>query len=70
MCFVIDSVRLFSRRGNDLTRLCPRVSILGKLDIGPAVLDGEIVAFRDGQQSFEALQASCVGRGLSMTWRS
>jgi ATP-dependent DNA ligase len=55
---VDGSVRLLSRRGSDLTRLCPGVSVLGKLDIGPAVLDGEIVAFQDGQQSFEALQGA------------
>jgi bifunctional non-homologous end joining protein LigD len=56
ICVVDRSVRLLSRRGNDLTRLCPGVSVLAKLDLGPAVLDGEIVAFRDGNQSFEALQ--------------
>jgi bifunctional non-homologous end joining protein LigD len=57
MCFVTDgSVRLISRLGNDLTRLCPGVLIQANSHIGPAVLDGEIVAFRDGQQSFEALQ--------------
>src|SRR5512132_4474751 len=58
MCLVDGSARLLSRRGNDLTRLCPGVSMLGTLDLGPAVLDGEIVAFRHGQQSFEALQTA------------
>jgi ATP-dependent DNA ligase len=42
---VDGSVRLLSRRGNDLSRLCPGVSVLGTLDLAPAVLDGEIVAF-------------------------
>jgi hypothetical protein len=59
MCYIDDgAVRLISRRGNDLTRLCPAVSIVGKSVTGPAVLDGEIVAFRDRQQSFEALQTA------------
>jgi bifunctional non-homologous end joining protein LigD len=59
MCYIDDgAVRLISRRGNDLTRLCPAVSIVGKSVTGPAVLDGEIVAFRDGQLSFEALQTA------------
>ena len=49
ICVVDGSVRLLSRRGNDLTRLCPGVSVLGTLDLAPAVLDGEIVAFRGGQ---------------------
>jgi bifunctional non-homologous end joining protein LigD len=57
LCFVDRGrVSLVSRRGNDLTRLCPAVSILAEAEIGPAVLDGEIVAFRNGEQSFEALQ--------------
>jgi bifunctional non-homologous end joining protein LigD len=57
LCFIADrSVRLLSRRGHDLTRLCPGVSILDGAGFGSAVLDGEIVAFRDGRQSFEALQ--------------
>jgi ATP-dependent DNA ligase len=57
LCFV-DRGRaaLVSRRGNDLTRLCPGASVLVEADVAPAVLDGEIVAFREGQQSFEALQ--------------
>jgi bifunctional non-homologous end joining protein LigD len=47
-----------SRRGNDLTYLCPSIEQLRTLDIGPAVFDGEIVAFRDGIQSFEGLQSA------------
>jgi bifunctional non-homologous end joining protein LigD len=56
LCVVDRFVRLLSRRGNDLTRLCPGVSALS--DLGPIVLDGEIVAFHDGRQSFEALQGA------------
>jgi bifunctional non-homologous end joining protein LigD len=58
MPFVDSSVRVLSRRGNDLTYLCPSVEQLGSVGIGSAVLDGEIVAFRDGVQSFEALQSA------------
>jgi ATP-dependent DNA ligase len=58
MPFVDATVRLMSRRGNDLTYLCPSVEKLGSVGIGPAVLDGQIVAFRDGVQSFEGLQSA------------
>jgi ATP dependent DNA ligase domain len=51
-------VRLMSRRGNDLTYVFPSVEQLRSLDIGAAVFDGEIVAFRDGVQSFESLQSA------------
>jgi bifunctional non-homologous end joining protein LigD len=57
LCFLDQGrVSLISRRGNDLTRLCPGVSVLTGAHVAPAVLDGEIVAFRNGEQSFEALQ--------------
>jgi bifunctional non-homologous end joining protein LigD len=56
---VVDSaVRVLSRRGNDLTYLCPSVEQLHAHAFGPAVFDGEIVAFRDGVQSFEGLQSA------------
>ena len=58
MPFVDSTVRLMSRRGNDLTYLCPSIEQLGALDTGPAVFDGEIVAFREGMQSFEGLQSA------------
>jgi hypothetical protein len=41
--------------------------------MGPTVLDGEIVAFRDGQRSCGALQAAMRGRagiGDVASWRS
>ena len=47
--------RLVSRRGNDLTHLCPEVASFGE-GHADTVLDGELVAFVDGQPSFEALQ--------------
>jgi bifunctional non-homologous end joining protein LigD len=56
LCFINRGrVSLVSRRGHDLTRLCPGVPVLAGTS-EPAVLDGEIVAFRNGEQSFEALQ--------------
>jgi bifunctional non-homologous end joining protein LigD len=49
------STRLLSRRGNDLTYMCEEINSLGTA-VPDSVLDGELVAFRDGQASFEALQ--------------
>jgi bifunctional non-homologous end joining protein LigD len=46
-------VRLYSRRGNEITTAYPELADLAH---GDAVLDGEIVAFVDGSPSFEALQ--------------
>ena len=57
LAFVDGRARLVSRRGNDLTHLCPQVASLTSAGLGDAVLDGEIVALRDGRPSFEALQA-------------
>jgi bifunctional non-homologous end joining protein LigD len=56
LALVGPETRLLSRRRNDLTYLCPGVAVLAGADLGDAVLDGEIVAFRDGIPSFEALQ--------------
>src|SRR3712207_8774099 len=39
--------RLMSRRGNDLTNLCPEIASLGSHR--DTVLDGELVAFVDGE---------------------
>jgi bifunctional non-homologous end joining protein LigD len=48
-------VRLFSRRGNEITTAYPE--LVGMLrGGGDAMLDGEIVAFVHGRPSFEALQ--------------
>ncbi len=46
-------VRLFSRRGNEITTAYPELAALAG---GSATLDGEIVAFVDGRPSFQALQ--------------
>jgi bifunctional non-homologous end joining protein LigD len=50
------AVRLFSRRGNEITIAYPELVAMftGTED---ALLDGEIVAFVEGRPSFEALQA-------------
>jgi bifunctional non-homologous end joining protein LigD len=49
-------VRLFSRRGNEITTAYPELVAMLR-DADDALLDGEIVAFVDGRPSFEALQA-------------
>jgi bifunctional non-homologous end joining protein LigD len=46
-------VRLYSRRGNEITTAYPELAALAG---PPATLDGEIVAFVDGRPSFQALQ--------------
>jgi bifunctional non-homologous end joining protein LigD len=49
-------VRLFSRRGNEITTAYPELVAMLR-DADDALLDGEIVAFVAGRPSFEALQA-------------
>ena len=51
-------VRLVSRAGNDLTASYPEIGeLVGRLSVGSAVLDGELVAFDDeGLPSFQRLQ--------------
>ncbi|MDQ3402131.1 MAG: non-homologous end-joining DNA ligase [Actinomycetota bacterium] len=50
-------LRLFSRRGNDITGTYPELRELGEeLGSTQVWLDGEIVAFQDGKPSFSALQ--------------
>jgi bifunctional non-homologous end joining protein LigD len=51
-------IRLLSRNDKDVTASYPELRALGAA-LGPrqVVLDGEIVALRDGRPSFEALQA-------------
>jgi bifunctional non-homologous end joining protein LigD len=51
-------VRLLSRNDKDVTSSYPELRALGAaMGSRQAVLDGEIVALRDGRPSFEALQA-------------
>jgi bifunctional non-homologous end joining protein LigD len=47
---------IHSRVGNDVTSAYPELVGLGE-DAGDALVDGEIVAFRDGRPSFELLQS-------------
>lgn len=49
-------LRLMSRNDRDITAAWPELSGLAGAVTGPAVLDGEIVGFRAGRPSFEALQ--------------
>jgi bifunctional non-homologous end joining protein LigD len=59
LAFVEDgAVRLMSRTGRDITQVYPELAgIAGAVDARQAVLDGEVVAFGDGDwPDFEALQ--------------
>ncbi|GLZ41238.1 non-homologous end-joining DNA ligase [Actinokineospora sp. NBRC 105648] len=50
-------LRLFSRKGNDITATYPELRALGEeLGSTQVWLDGEVVAFADGKPSFAALQ--------------
>ncbi|GLW92028.1 non-homologous end-joining DNA ligase [Actinokineospora globicatena] len=50
-------LRLFSRKGNDITSSYPELRALGEeMGSTQAWLDGEIVAFRNGKPSFAELQ--------------
>jgi bifunctional non-homologous end joining protein LigD len=52
-----DGTRLRSRNGLDLSATFPGiVEDLGRQLVRPMILDGELVAFRDGRPSFGALQ--------------
>lgn len=59
-----QQVRLFTRNGNDWTSDLPQLAgAIRELGIGPAILDGELVAMRpDGTTDFQALQNSIKGR--------
>lgn len=49
-------VRMWSRNGNEISAAYPEVEELGRLADG-TIVDGEIVAFREGRPSFERLQS-------------
>lgn len=49
-------VRLLSRNDKDMTASYPELHVLGGMTGDPVVLDGEIVALRDGRPDFSALQ--------------
>jgi bifunctional non-homologous end joining protein LigD len=51
------SIRLLSRTGKDMTSSYPELAVLaGRVDV-PVILDGEIVALRDGRPDFGLLQS-------------
>ncbi len=49
-------VRMWSRNGNEVSAAYPEVAELAQLPDG-TIVDGEVVAFRDGRPSFERLQS-------------
>jgi bifunctional non-homologous end joining protein LigD len=57
-------VRLTSRTGNDVSASYPELhGLAGRLGAGPALLDGEVVAFAGGRTDFGLLQSRMhVGR--------
>jgi bifunctional non-homologous end joining protein LigD len=52
-----DSVRLMSRNDKDMSRSYPELAALGGMVESPTILDGEIVALRDGRPDFGLLQS-------------
>jgi bifunctional non-homologous end joining protein LigD len=52
-----DDVRLVSRNDKDMSRSYPELAALGGVVDEPVILDGEIVALRDGRPDFGLLQS-------------
>jgi bifunctional non-homologous end joining protein LigD len=52
-----DGVRLMSRNDKDMSRSYPELAALGGMVESPTILDGEIVALRDGRPDFGLLQS-------------
>ena len=52
-----EGVRLISRNGNDISGGYPELGTLGDMVPAGSILDGEIVAFKDGRPSFARLQS-------------
>jgi bifunctional non-homologous end joining protein LigD len=57
IAYVDGGVRLFSRNDKDMTGSYPELAALGRMTDTPVVLDGEIVALRDGRPDFGLLQS-------------
>src|SRR2546428_5106864 len=51
------TARLVSRTGKDMTASYPGLAVLADRTGGPVILDGEIVALRDGRPDFGLLQS-------------
>jgi bifunctional non-homologous end joining protein LigD len=55
---IVDGrVRMWSRNGNEISGAYPEVHDLGEVLANGTVVDGEVVALRDGRPSFERLQS-------------
>ena len=64
----LDGLRIISRRGNEVTPAYPELD--GLVGTVPDVLlDGEVVAFRDGRPSFATLQSRMHVRSLAQARR-
>jgi bifunctional non-homologous end joining protein LigD len=50
-------LRLLSRTGQDMTSRYPELAVLAHRAAGPVILDGEIIAIRQGRPDFGALQS-------------
>ena len=63
-----DQVRLYTRNANDwTTQFHPLVEPLSRLTKGSALLDGEIVAFKDGRTDFSTLK-DALSSGAPLTY--
>jgi bifunctional non-homologous end joining protein LigD len=63
-----DKVRLYTRNANDWTKqFAPIVEPLSKLTKGSALVDGEIVAFKDGRTDFSSLK-DALSSGAPLTF--
>ena len=63
-----DQVRIYTRHGNDWTeQFHPMVEPLSRLTKGSALLDGEIVAFKDGRTDFSTLK-DALSSGAPLTY--
>jgi bifunctional non-homologous end joining protein LigD len=63
-----DQVRLYTRNANDWTKqFASLVEPLSKLTKGSALIDGEVVAFRDGKTDFSSLK-DALSTGAPLTF--
>ncbi|HZY67285.1 MAG TPA: DNA ligase D, partial [Devosia sp.] len=63
-----NQVRLYTRNGNDwTTQFAPMVEPLSKLTKGSALIDGEIVAFKNGKTDFSTLK-DALSTGAPLTF--
>jgi bifunctional non-homologous end joining protein LigD len=55
-------IRLLSRTGRDITGSYPELAVLARRVNGPVIVDGEIIAIRDGRPGFGLLQSRMHAR--------